>query len=74
MFEDFIETFGKLETKAYHFNQVQVQVKVAPPRPPFLMLNSPSRLSHGVKNTQINFPYHTDSVSQPGIHFKYKKK
>ena len=33
----------------------------------------PSHLIEGIKNTHINFPYHTESVSQHVDHFKQKK-
>ena len=43
-----------------------------PPNPqhPNRMLMPSSDLSEGVKNTQMNLPYHTESVSQHVDHFK----
>ena len=37
-------------------------------------LNITSYLIEGVKNTHMNFPYHTESVSQHVDHFKQQKK
>ena len=38
------------------------------------MITPPSYLSEGVKNTQKNFPYHIESVSQLVYLFKPKTK
>ena len=38
-----------------------------------LPLTITSYLIEGVKNTHMNFPYHTESVSQHVDHFKQKK-